>query len=105
MRQLVFNNRSLAFVFCVFANLQIPLIAEAQQVITVCHGEYYSRCLQHPFNEFEHCGDDNGVGGADPDHVSGPRLCGQRYIRAESAAPSTDGNHCGYAWYRIICTN
>ena len=38
----------------------------AEQVFVVCHGEYEFKCRAHPYTVFEHCGDDNHVGGADP---------------------------------------
>src|SRR6516162_8199901 len=49
--------------------------AYAQQIFIVCHGEFENTCKQHPYTVFEHCGDDNGVGGANP-NLSARNLCG-----------------------------
>jgi hypothetical protein len=77
--------------------------ARGEQVFLVCHGEFESRCKQHPYTVFEHCGADNGVGGANPT-VSGKKLCGNDKFEAASAdGGSISGNHCGYSWFRIIC--
>jgi hypothetical protein len=79
----------------------------ADQTLLVCHGEYYSRCQQHPFQIFEHCGDDNGVGGADPKNISGPNICGPGvpFDIQPADGGSIGGNHCGYSWYRVVCHN
>jgi len=77
--------------------------ARAQQIFIVCHGELESICKQHPYTVFEHCGNDNGVGGANPDQ-SGRNLCGHnRFDKAPAEGGSIGGNHCGYSWFRITC--
>ena len=77
--------------------------AHAQQIFIVCHGEFEGTCKQHPYTVFEHCGNDNGVGGADP-KVSGRNLCGNdNFDVAKADGGSVGGNHCGYSWFRITC--
>jgi hypothetical protein len=77
--------------------------ASAQQVFIVCHGEFESTCKQHPYTVFEHCGNDNGVGGADP-NKSGRNLCGsEKFEVSKAEGGSVGGNHCGYSWFRITC--
>jgi hypothetical protein len=80
--------------------------ALGQRSIVVCHGEYEFKCKAHPYEMFEHCGDDNGVGGANPSTI-GPKLCGaNNYIGADrSEGGSIGGNHCGYSWFIIRCKN
>jgi pimeloyl-ACP methyl ester carboxylesterase len=73
------------------------------KVAVVCHGEHLSTCRSHAFDVFEHCGDDNGVGGADP-NLSGRNICGNSNFDVSSAeGGNIGGNHCGYSWYRISC--
>jgi hypothetical protein len=74
----------------------------AQQIFIVCHGEFEAVCKQHPYTVFEHCGDDNHVGGADPP-VTARSLCGNDKGEFASIAPGIGGNHCGYSWFRITC--
>jgi hypothetical protein len=80
--------------------------AIAQKSIAVCHGEYEFKCKAHFYQVFEHCGDDNGVGGADP-KVSGSKLCGSdNFLGVEPAeGGGISGNHCGYSWYVVKCKN
>src|ERR1700722_12983406 len=77
-----------------------PSTVFAERLTVVCHGEYEFKCKAHFYQIFEHCGDDNGVSGANP-NVSGPNLCGKDdYLGAERAdGGSIGGNHCGYSWY------
>jgi hypothetical protein len=77
--------------------------AHAQQIFIVCHGEFESSCKQHPYTVFEHCGNDNSVGGANPNQ-SGKNLCGHdRFDVTAAEGGSIGGNHCGYFWFRITC--
>lgn len=77
--------------------------ARAQQIFIVCHGELENICKQHPYTVFEHCGSDNGVGGANPTQ-SGKNLCGHdRFDVSPADGGSVGGNHCGYSWFRITC--
>jgi hypothetical protein len=77
--------------------------AAARKTIVVCHGEYKEKCDAHPYDVFEHCSSDNGVGGAD-DRISGPKYCGnQNYTVLPAEGGSIGGNHCGYSWFKIVC--
>lgn len=80
-----------------------PKTVAPSKVAVVCHGEQESLCKAHQYDVFEHCGDDNGVGGADP-HLSGHNICGTDNFEVHPAeGGSIPGNHCGYSWYRIAC--
>ena len=80
-----------------------PETSTARKTVVVCHGEYKQECDAHPYDVFEHCGNDNGVGGADP-RISGPRYCGNpNYTVLPAAGGSIGGNHCGYSWFKIVC--
>jgi hypothetical protein len=77
--------------------------AQIRKTVVVCHGEHEARCRTNPFDVFEHCGDDNGVGGADP-KVTGLRVCGNdNFDVLPAAGGSVGGNHCGYSWFKIAC--
>jgi hypothetical protein len=81
----------------------LSTIARSQQIFIVCHGEYESTCKQHPYTVFEHCGKDNGVGGANP-KVSGRNFCGNdSFDYTPAQGGSVGGNYCGYSWFRITC--
>jgi hypothetical protein len=98
---------SFSFILSVFVFYELTsTTALGQRAIVVCHGEYEFKCRAHPYQIFEHCGDDNGVGGANPSAV-GAKLCGaNNYERAElSEGGSIEGNHCGYSWFTIRCKN
>ena len=79
------------------------------QSFTVCQGEFEAICNQHDFHidRFEHCGDDNGVSGANP-LATAILLCGPEggpRAGITQVARSISGNHCGYSWFRITCRN
>ena len=66
------------------ADFNVPHPIASRRVFVVCHGEHEETCRTHPYDVFEHCGDDNGVGGADP-NVSGPKLCGNENFECLSS--------------------
>jgi hypothetical protein len=72
--------------------------ALGQRSIVICHGEFEFKCKAHPYDIFEHCGDDNGIGGANPS-ATGQKLCGtSNYLGADrSEGGGIGGNHCGYS--------
>ena len=77
--------------------------ASPREVFVVCHGEYEAKCKAHPYTNFEHCGNDNGVGGANG-NVSGRNLCkNENFDVLPAEGGSIDGNHCGYSWFKIAC--
>ena len=77
--------------------------AAPRQTFIVCHGELESKCRNHPYTIFEHCGNDNGIGGADP-QASGRKYCGNSNFDVRPAdGGSIGGNHCGYSWFTIAC--
>jgi len=77
--------------------------ASPRQVFVVCHGEHETKCKAHPYDKFEHCGDDNGVGGADG-NVSGRNLCGnENFDVLPAEGGSIGGNHCGYSCFKMAC--
>lgn len=92
--------------------------AYAARTLVICHGEFKTKaevsgtdskfwCDQHPYTVFEHCGDDNGVGGANPQE-SVNNLCGGKGIVNPAPAEGGSGhagNHCGYSWFSITCTD
>jgi predicted acylesterase/phospholipase RssA len=85
------------------AEPNVPSPTAWRRVFVVCHGEHEAKCGTHPYEVFEHCGDDNGVGGADP-KVRGLKLCGNENFEAHPAeGESIGGNHCGYSWFKIAC--
>jgi len=104
MRRKVFMS------FIVVSTILIIIIigkAAIAQSFIVCHGEFEAICRQHDFTWFEHCGNDNGVSGADP-RATAIRLCGSGRgpgANIEPVAQSIPGNHCGYSWFRITCPN
>lgn len=80
-----------------------PKASTPSRIAIVCHGEQEFLCRRHRFDVFEHCGNDNGVGGADPS-LSGRNICGNNNFEvAPAEGGSVEGNHCGYSWYRIAC--
>jgi hypothetical protein len=74
-----------------------------RQTFVVCHGEDESVCKKHPYTVFEHCGDDNGVSGANGS-ITGRNLCGnEKFEVLPAEGGSIGGNHCGYSWFKIAC--
>jgi hypothetical protein len=77
--------------------------APPRQTFVVCHGEIAAECRAHAYTVFEHCGADNGVGGADG-KASGRKLCGDdNFDVLPSEGGSIPGNYCGYSWFKIAC--
>ncbi len=96
---------------CIYVSSFSPLTsaayAQTSQVYIVCHGDHESTCKMHSYAYFEHCGDDNGVGGADP-NATISYLCGTKPGGAPNgAARATQapiaGDHCGYSWFEVRC--
>jgi hypothetical protein len=75
------------------------------KIVGVCHGQTLSDCRVHPFDQFEHCGNDNGVGGFNA-NVSCHQWCGQNYrqgCETAVAAPGKYAGFCGYSWVTMKC--
>jgi hypothetical protein len=73
----------------------------------ICHGQTLSECQKHPYNFFEHCGDDNGVGAFDRNQ-SCKEQCGVEYANGCEVGPAPGGSanwggFCGYTWATIEC--
>ena len=98
-----FLSCNLGFLGALFS----PAMAQTSQVYVVCHGENEGVCQQHGMTYFEHCGDDNGVGGADPVETT-KYLCGTLPGGAPRGSHKNidvgrGGGHCGYSWFEVRC--
>jgi hypothetical protein len=80
------------------------ILSDRANAVIICHGQTESVCKIHPYDRFEHCGNDNGVGGANP-LISAQTFCpggNHGYLATPTAGTIKDG-YCGYSWFQLRC--